>query len=112
MTPGSGVSSLPADARPLQLQPTPVIIDPRDPLTDRSRERGRTAMPAERIGVPDLGASFVADEVRIDIDDAVRAVEYRAGIVECDAGDRAVARRSCACTIATDLIPCRRDFVA
>src|SRR5437899_9142061 len=98
MHPRPLVITVAADARPGELQSTPIIIDPRNELTNRPSERLRAAVLAEGVGKPHLRAARVGDEVRIDIHDAVRSIEYRARIVERDAGDRPVARRSRACS--------------
>jgi hypothetical protein len=41
-------------------------------------------MLAERIRIPHFRTARVIDEIRIDVDDAIRAVKHRARIVERD----------------------------
>jgi hypothetical protein len=73
---GAPVVSIPSNPRTRQLKSTSVIVDPRDELTNRSWERHRAAMFAEGIGKPHLGTVCVCDDVGIDVDDAVGAVEH------------------------------------
>src|SRR3989475_12288871 len=111
MHPRPLVIAVAADAWPGELESTPIIIDPRNELTNRPGERLRAAVLAERIGKPHLRAACVVNEVRIDIHDAARSIEDRARIVERDAGDRPVARRPRTCP-ATCRVPRRWAFVA
>src|SRR2546428_1236784 len=111
MHPRPLVIAVAADARPGELESTPIITDPRNELTNRPRERLRAAVLAEWVGKPHLRAACVVNEVRIDIHDAVRSIEYRARIVERHAGDRPVARRTRACP-ASRRIARQSDFVA
>src|SRR5262245_27200053 len=109
----TAVIAVPANPRPRQLQSTAIVVDARDLLTNRSRERRSTTVMAKRIRVPDLGPARVVDEVRVDVHRATYAVEHRARIVESDAGDSAVPGRGVAGAAGpTDLITRGCDFVA
>src|SRR6185503_11386983 len=76
-------------------------------------ERRGAPVAPEWIGIPDLGTTFVVDKVRVDVDGATHAVEYRAWIVERNAEDRAVAGRGIAGAAGpAHLIARRRGFIA
>jgi hypothetical protein len=52
VNPGPFVVTVAADPWPGELESTPIIIDPRNELTNRPRERLRAAMLAEWVGIP------------------------------------------------------------
>ena len=91
VNPGGAVIPVGADPRSRQIEAG--IVDLRDVLADRPRERRRPGTPAKGIGVPGGRAVGVVEVERVHVHDPPNPVEGRPGISLNNLDDGAVLGR-------------------